>query len=177
MDAILRSEGPFTIVYSSPEALSVALQISRNMHQYFAADSEIVDSHVPGVGSGNVITLAIGSQLQPGAVPGFPIKLSASTGRLTIRGPDGSWETPGGSRRAMAAIFLRPLPQIRLELVVWGASLDGLKQAARLAPMMTGSGQADFIIVGDDARWKGADAAYMGFFDEWWNVSRSSVLT
>lgn len=77
----------------------------------------------------------------------------------------------------MAAVFLRPLPQDRLELVVWGASLDGVRQAARLVPMLTGTGQADFIIIGDDARWRGADAAYMGFFDAWWKVSRSSVLT
>jgi hypothetical protein len=177
VDAILRSNGPFTIAHSRPDTYQVALQISRNLHQYFAADAEIIHSHTPGNGNGNVITIAVGSHIPPCVIAGFPIQVSESTGRLTVRNSAGSWETPGGSRRAMSAIFLRPLSHNRLELVVWGASVDGVKQAARLVPMVTGTGQADFVIIGDEARWKGADAAYMGFFDAWWNVSRSSVLT
>jgi hypothetical protein len=177
LDALLKTESRFTIAYSGLETGKVALQISRNLHQYYYADSEIVDSLTPGNMSGHVITIAIGAQLPPSVVPEFPIKLSPKTNRLMILNSEGKWETLGGSTRAMSAVFLRPLEKGRLELVVWGDSLDTIQQAARLVPMLTGTGQPDFVIIGEDGRWKGADAAYMGFFDAWWKVSRSSVLT
>lgn len=174
---MLKTKSRFTIAYSGLETSTVALQISRNLHQYYYADSEIVDSLTPRNATGHVITIAIGAQLPPSVVPEFPIKLSPRTDRLMILNSEGKWQTPGGSRRAMSAVFLRPLHGGRLELVVWGDSLDTVQQAARLVPMLTGTGQPDFIIIGDDGRWKGADAAYMGFFDVWWKVSRSSVLS
>jgi hypothetical protein len=177
LDALLKTKSRFTIAYRGLETGKVALQISRNLHQYYYADSDIVDSLAPRSTSGHIITIAIGAQLPPSIVPEFPIKLSPKTGRIMVLNSDGKWETPGGSTRATSAVFLRPLDKGRLELVVWGDSIDTIQQAARLVPMLTGTGQPDFIIIGEDGRWKGTDAAYMGFFDVWWKVSRSSVLT
>ena len=42
MEAILRTSGPFQIVYYGDNTLDVALQISRNLHQYFFADSLVL---------------------------------------------------------------------------------------------------------------------------------------
>jgi hypothetical protein len=42
MEAILRTNGPFQIVYYDDNAFDVALQISRNLYQYFFADSLVL---------------------------------------------------------------------------------------------------------------------------------------
>jgi hypothetical protein len=178
LDAILRSHGPFAISYTSNDTFDIALQVSRNLHQYFGADSHLVKpedrSSFPG--SGNLITIAVGDTLPLSKID-FSIKLSPKTERLMIMNSEGYWETPGGSKSPLGAIFLRPHDEERLELVVWGSSLSMAQQAARLVPMMTGTGQADFILLKDDAKSRGADACYMGFFNEWWKVTKSSVLT
>ena len=56
---------------------------------------------------------------------------------------------------ATSAAFLRPLPDERLELVIWGADEDRLRQAARMAPIFTGAGQPDLVIFGKSAAWDG----------------------
>jgi 3-methyladenine DNA glycosylase AlkC len=43
MDAILRTNGPFQIVYYGDRTFEVALQISRNLYQYFFADSFVLN--------------------------------------------------------------------------------------------------------------------------------------
>jgi hypothetical protein len=42
MEAILRTNGPFRIVYYGDNTFDVALQISRNLYQYFFADSLVL---------------------------------------------------------------------------------------------------------------------------------------
>jgi hypothetical protein len=42
MEAILRTNGPFQIVYYGDNTFDVALQISRNLYQYFFADSLVL---------------------------------------------------------------------------------------------------------------------------------------
>lgn len=78
----------------------------------------------------------------------------------------------------LGAAFLRPLPDERLELVIWGYDDAGLRQAARLVPMLTGVGQPDFVVVSQRCRWKGADGVLaMGFFDHAWEISKASFFT
>ena len=75
-------------------------------------------------------------------------------------------------------MFLRPLEAQRLELVVWGFDLDGLEQAARLVPTLTGVGQPDFIVLSPQCRWKGYGAVYAaGFFDWSWQISLGSYIS
>jgi hypothetical protein len=42
MEAILRTNGPFQIVYYGDNTFDVALQISRNLYQYYFADSSVL---------------------------------------------------------------------------------------------------------------------------------------
>ena len=78
----------------------------------------------------------------------------------------------------LGAIFLRPLLEERLEMVIWGFDETGLRQAARLVPMLTGVGQPEFIVCSKDTAWKGvAGVLAMGSFDHHWNVSYASFLS
>lgn len=63
-------------------------------------------------------------------------------------------------------------------MVVWGFDKRGLRTAARLVPMLSGVGQPDFIVVGNESTWKGhAGIVAMGFLDYAWNVSQASYLS
>ncbi|KAF2203309.1 hypothetical protein GQ43DRAFT_274948 [Delitschia confertaspora ATCC 74209] len=175
MTAILRSTGPFTIRHQGNETAHIALQISRNLHQYFYADSSIVYpvSHEKN-SPGNVISVAIGAALPRCAHSSFPIQVKEKS--ISIRDSVGRHKTFGGDQ-SLAAIFLRPLNGERLELVVWGSDSEGLSQAARLVPMLTGVGQPDFVVLTEAARWIGVEGAVtMGFLDHAWNVTRSSLV-
>jgi poly(3-hydroxybutyrate) depolymerase len=175
MTAILRTQGPFIIRHSgSANPSSIALQISRNLHQYFQADSSIVSSsdHISSSCTGNVITLAVGSDLDVSG-NNFPIQVGESG--ITARDYRGREQTYG--EEARGAAFLRPLEGERLELVLWGADDEGLRQASRIVPLLTGVGQPDFVIFGESARWKGIEGVLaMGFFDSDWEVTPSSVM-
>ncbi|KAJ5906275.1 uncharacterized protein N7473_003191 [Penicillium subrubescens] len=182
LDAILRTQGTFTIRGCSPGVDSVALQISRNLFQYFAADSQIIEScsnntlqHQPG----NVITLAVGHDLPPAPMETYPIQIDQ--GRLVIS-TSGSLSALPALREeyvfgepGLGAVFLRPCPGETLELVVWGTDLDGLRQAARLVPTITGSGQPEYVVLGDSSRWEGVAGAYAAGHLDWsWQISPSS---
>ncbi|KAF1935470.1 hypothetical protein EJ02DRAFT_127236 [Clathrospora elynae] len=177
MTAILRSQGPFIIRHGgSANTSQIALQVSRNLHQYFGADAIIASaSHsISKNTTGNVITLAIGSSLedvQPN--PNFPIRVSEFG--VTVLDHRGQEQAYGAEARGAA--FLRPLESERLELVLWGADDEGLRQAARTVPMLTGVGQPDFVVLGESTKWRGIEGALaMGFFDSGWEVTASSVV-
>jgi pimeloyl-ACP methyl ester carboxylesterase len=176
MTAILRSHGPFIIRHQgSANTSHIALQISRNLHQYFQADTLLIASEcmsIPSNTTGNVVTLAIGSDLKD-INSGFPIRVGAS--EVIVRNYRGQEQHYG--EEARGAAFLRPLEGERLELVLWGADDEGLRQVARLVPMVTGVGQPDFVVFGESAKWKGIEGALaMGFFDSTWEVTPSSVI-
>ena len=98
-------------------------------------------------------------------------------GRLYIRGHGGT-ETIFPFEVGMGAIFLRPLLDERLEVVVWGFDKQGLRQAARLMPMLTGVGQPDFIVVSKRCAWEGAAGVLaLGSFDNFWRVSEASFIS
>ncbi|EME47892.1 hypothetical protein DOTSEDRAFT_69726 [Dothistroma septosporum NZE10] len=176
MDAILRTEGAFSIVRhtNSSVASHLALQVSRNLCQYFAADAAITDEYKTALEhTGNVISIVVGDDLPPSCHVGHPIEVS-SEGIYVRDGP----RYPVVAGRGLAAIFLRPLPLGRLELVVWGSDDASLPLAARLVPMMAGVGQPDFVIADNTMLWNGLEGALaLGFFDGNWEVSRNSFLS
>ncbi|KAF2730523.1 hypothetical protein EJ04DRAFT_473528 [Polyplosphaeria fusca] len=174
MTAILRTRGSFIIRHQGKDTAHVALQVSRNLHQYFSADSRIASTSPASIsGSGNVISVCIG-QAPPSFHPNFPIVAGATA--VTLRDWRGRLHTfsePSG----LAAAFLRPLEGEQLELVLWGSSQRRLAQAARLVPMLTGVGQPDFVVLGESASWRGVEGALaLGFFDHQWNVTSSSLV-
>ncbi|KAI6794962.1 alpha/beta-hydrolase [Hortaea werneckii] len=176
MNAVLKSKGPFFITYLSHPAKKIALQISRNVCQYFAADTVITDDYNQSLGArtSNLITVAVGSDLT-GILDGadFPIKVFHD--HLEILDQE---VHSYGSHRGLAAAFVRPLPNGRLDLVLWGVDEESLAIAARLAPLMTGTGQPDFVVADRSMLWKGLEGTLaLGFFDDSWNVSRNSCFS
>ncbi|KAL3459874.1 hypothetical protein BJX64DRAFT_198817 [Aspergillus heterothallicus] len=197
MDAILRTNGVFRIRICSAGVDEVAIQISRNLLQYFAADSQITrqctqftdgDTKDSRAMSGNVITLSLGHNLPNATSPSYPIRFTDSqiliySGCFRPPSEDGinfddchrhSFDYEPG----MGSLFLRPLENERLELIAWGADIDGLKQAARLVPTLTGAGQPELIILSDSCRWKGAAGMYAAaHFDYAWQISSGSYIS
>ena len=176
LDSILRTSGRFLIRTSSKETLDTALQVSRNLFQYFAADSEIIDLDAAlAFHQANIISVALGCDLPPSASWFRSVDLLADHG-LVVRKCNGQ-ERVFQFEEGLGAIFLRPLPLGRLELVIWGYDCCGLRLAARLLPMLTGVGQPDFIIVSKRCAWEGAAGVYaMGSFDNSWGVSETSFV-
>ncbi|KAF7115106.1 hypothetical protein CNMCM5793_001340 [Aspergillus hiratsukae] len=142
MDAILRTKGTFKINICSAGIEHIAVQISRNLLQYFAADSQlsrrcgsIFDSDGNQdrvVDRGNVITLALGNELPPSKHLSFPIRIhgqclglfqsccwpqadTAASFQSSKKRECKVHEFP--FERGMGALFLRPLENERLELV------------------------------------------------------------
>lgn len=204
LDAILKSHGPFRIEMCSKEVEDAALQISRNLLQYYAADSYLITGcgtsqhstqptlEEPHKTTGSIITLAIGNTLHPSEHPDFPLTIGNDRLLLSRREPfdnihpqrrgnepvaEPSYSAGYQYEPGLGALFLRPRRDEGLELVVWGADVQGLKQAARLAPTLTGGGQSDFMILSDRCRWKGAAGLYAGgFFDAFWQISAASYV-
>ncbi|KAI2361561.1 hypothetical protein LOY93_006091 [Ophidiomyces ophidiicola] len=179
LDSILRTRGSLIIYSNSPGGNKIALQISRNLFQYFAADCSLNTTVSPcydiPASSGNIISVTTGNQVPNGSLPLFPISIGDDC--LKFSQPDGSIIARLEFEPSLGAVFLRPLKDERLELVVWGADLDGLQLAARLVPTLTGVGQPDFVVLGISSRWKGAGGVYAaGFFDHSWQISRGSYL-
>lgn len=176
MTAILRTHGPFVIEHPGTDNSShLALQVSRNLHQYFHADAVIFGSATSTAvanATGNIIHLAVGDG-PASADPDFPIQVSTSG--ASLRDSRGRAQLYDDAR---SAAWLQPLGGERLELVLWGVDDAGLAQAARLVPMLTGVGQPDFIILGEETKWKGVDGALaLGYFDSQWQVTASSFVS
>jgi predicted esterase len=177
LDAILRSVGPFEVVFHSNDTLAMAVQTSRNFLQYFGADTNIVASQEYEEAlkrQGNVVTICSGVSVPEARLAHFPIQITHGYITLTTR-DRGVMSIP--LTAGMGGVWLRPLPDEKLELVVWGYDDIGLRQAVRLIPTVTGAGVPDFVILSNQARWKGAGGSLaMGFFDHGWKISPASYL-
>ncbi|KAL3483735.1 hypothetical protein BJX62DRAFT_244625 [Aspergillus germanicus] len=196
MDAILRTHGLFTIRTCSSGIDAVALQISRNLLQYFAADSQIMrhcnlstnqDTKDDEAVRGNILTLALGNGLPNSTSLSYPIRLTDSQVLLYKGCSQANARDELGFMNChchafdyepgMGALFLRPLENEGLELVVWGADVEGLEQAARLVPTLTGAGQPELIILSSSCRWKGPAGLYAAaHFDYSWKISSGSYI-
>ena len=129
-----------------------------------------------GSQSGNVISVALGSGSPVLRSRSDPVGLDNGRGLYVRR--RGGIKTVFPFEVGMGAIFLRPLLNERLELVVWGFDQQGLRQAARLVPMLTGVGQPEFVVVSQRCAWEGAAGVLaMGSFDNFWNVSEASFVS
>ncbi|KAL1654972.1 hypothetical protein SLS61_002280 [Didymella pomorum] len=176
MTAILRTRGPFIIEHPGTHNTShLALQVSRNLHQYFHADAVILSdtkTTATSNATGNVIRLTVGDG-PTNTDPDFPIQVSTAGASLRdSRGREQLYDDARG------AVWLQPLNGERLELILWGVDDAGLVQAARLVPMLTGVGQPDFLILSEETRWKGIEGALaLGFFDSQWQVTASSFIS
>jgi len=176
IDAILRTEGHFRIAHEGSETYPLALQISRNLFQYYYADSEIVSSLTDkSKHAGNRITVVTGAQLPKPKISTFPIHVHSPKVSVTdSKGRTKEYSDDGG----LAAIFLRPRKGQSLELVVWGSDVEAASRAARLVPSLTGVGQPDFIILSKASLWQGVQGALaMGFFDHQWKLAETSLLS
>ena len=177
LDAILRTHTSFKVQICSDQAFEAGLQVSRNLTQYFGADSQIEDPEEESDTSevGNVIALFIGKTITPSRLSNFPIQMGPDG--IQFRRPHTTMVKRIPFQPGLGAAFLRPLPNENLELVLWGCDEVGLQQAVRMVPTLTGTGQPDFIILGNNARWKGqAGALALGFFDHAWQISQASYI-
>ena len=177
LDSILRTSGRLVIRTWSAETFDMALQVSRNLFQYFAADSEIIHSSADvGRQQGSVISLAVGLDLLKSPSQAHSISITEDRG-LVLRKGNGqtrAYELKDG----LGAIYLRPLAGGRLELMIWGYDDWGLRLASRLVPMLTGVGQPEFIVVSNACAWKGAAGVLaMGSFENSWDVSEASFIS
>ena len=186
VDSILRTKGAFQIVNHHSEHAEaverIALQISHNLCQYFSADTEITTNMSEAVNSrtGNVVSVYLGVEVPPLPIPmgagGHGIKVCQD--RIETEDARGSKRIYRSRGNGLAAIYLRPLPDERLELVIWGANEASLQIAARLVPMMTGIGVPDFVIADSTMLWKGVEGTLaMGFLDENWQASSNAIFT
>ena len=181
MDAIFRTQGAFEIVEQSQDKAvhDLALQISHNLYQYFSADARLhLDGVAPVASRSNVITLALACDPSPAVTSTFPITVSTRGIDLYRIIDAQELFTSYKPQEGLGLIMLRPLSDERLELLVWGYDEAGLRQAARLVPMLTGVGQPDFIVLGKQVACKGIGGVLaMGFFDWYWQISRESYVT
>jgi len=181
IDSLLRTEGPIIINCFTPEAFSLAVEISRNLHTYYYADSQIVGPQATSLPahSGNRITLALGAAFPPRKedLP-FPIQLSSTDPhRLSFRNHEGLWHHITATEGSLGAIWVEPLSDERVNVMLWGEDVKGLEQAARLVPTVTGVGVPDFVVLDGKAKWNGANGVLaMGFFDSFWNSTASSFV-
>lgn len=176
MGAFLSSQGTFTIVVPHESVgyeRAVAFDISRNLYQYFAADTDIVDE-VPQIRIGNIVLLANSSTELPSTGRRFPISVTDThLSIMNAAGRTNRYKLEEG----MGAIFLYPLLGEQLMLVVWGTDEAGLRAAARLVPLRTGVGQPDFIVVGRESGWAGVDGVKaLGMFDSLVEVTPASFM-
>ena len=177
LNAILDTSGRYGILTSN-NALPLAVQVSRNLLQYFGADAEILQPDEPGPPKrGNKVILSLGSAGFMLATAGGheAIFIDEKKG-LCIRGSNGRLAVYGFTE-GLGAIFLRPGINETLELVIWGFDTLGLGFAARMVPMLTGVGQPDFIVVGQESAWKGAAGVLaLGYLDNSWTIVESSAI-
>jgi hypothetical protein len=186
VDSILHTNGAFQIIAHPSkhrEAVDrIALQISQNLCQYFSADTEITANMSEAVNNrtGNVISVYLGTEVppQPYSIGAATHGINVDRGRIEVMDAKGYRHVYRSRGNGLAAIYLRHLPDERLELVIWGVDEASLGIAARLVPMMTGVGVPDFVIADSTMLWKGVDGALaMGFLDENWQASSNVIFT
>jgi hypothetical protein len=164
MDAFLSSKGRFTIVVATDSPSyhqAVALSISRNLYQYYAADTEILSSDDIPRSAGNAVVLGLPKNGSPVSFTGDHLVVTDASGN----------EHRYRAVPGLGAIFLQPLSGDRLLLSIWGVDEEGLRLAARLVPLRTGVGAPEFVVVGREMGWMGvAGTKAMGMFDSKWGL-------
>lgn len=176
LSAILRaSRSPFFVNVTNAALFPLALQVSRNFNTYFGADTEIITNKTDldfQHHNQHSIILFVGDSLPLAeAQDSITICDSFDGSHLKFRLANGLWLKLAPAE-PQATIFLRPGPLEGLEIVVWGSDLGMVEQAARLLPMMTGTGQPDWIVCRKEMMWKGLEGCDVGWFDAWWQIQQ-----
>ena len=176
MDAILRTRGAFSIVEHSTGVRNVAAEISRNLCQYYNADTDITSNYTLALSRpGNVVSIAVGSDLPQSS--DFEAAIQVDGEGLIVVRDNTAYRFDADDASGLFTVFLRPLPAEKLELVVWAADVSALSTAARLVPTLTGSGQPNFVVADHRMLRNGIDAVLaMGFFDAFWNIGPLNYL-
>ena len=176
LDAVLQTTSALLVQSQNCQTFAIASQISRNLFQYFAADSEIISIvRDEKATRGNTISIVQGIENTSWSISSYAIEVRPESG-ICVRHATG-YQKCYPFVKGLGAVYLQPLAGERLQLVVWGFDETGLRYASRLVPMLTGVGQADFIIVSRECLWKGAAGVLaMGFFDHAWNISHASYM-
>lgn len=185
LDALLRTKKPlsFWTATDAPFERHIALQLSRNFHQYFDLDGDISNQYAPGKTNVKIMTggrITIPQVSADSASVGVIQQVTAAAQQMLSAGTtdDGHAQIEvldherqqhifSSKDGPIGGIFLTPSPDplIPAELVIWGSDHRGLAMAARLAPMLPGVGQPDFVVIGQESLVKGAGGVLaMGFF-------------
>ncbi|KAK6534290.1 hypothetical protein TWF281_005618 [Arthrobotrys megalospora] len=182
LQTILNTKGAIKILTQRDGPLSEeygkkSTEISRNLFQYYSADTEIgLAQDLPQRWDGNVVVLGkfhlsyIPTELRHT----FPISQSEDGG-ITFKLSNG--ETVRYTNRpAMGMIFVFPIEgDGRVGILIWGSDAVGLRRVTRLFPIRTGVSQPDFIVLGGESGWKGAAGALaLGMFDSKWQIQPSA---
>lgn len=177
--SVLNTASKFYITY--PEAsdgtlpyIQLASDVSRNLYQYFAIDTKMVPhEEFNQVSHGNTIFI---NELPRSLPLTFPVSKDKEGG-ISLRLKHNLVRTYK-QESGLGAIFLVPLADQALGLVILGADEEGLRRAMRLLPLRTGVGQPDFVISGRKSGWKGLAGVHaLGFFDHDWQVTASSYVS
>lgn len=179
MKSILSTKSKFYITH--PEVIDetlyqykLATEISRSLYQYFAADTEIIaHQELEQVPYGNTIFI---NKLPKDLPSTFPITMDKE-GNISLRWQQDLVRTYSKDS-GLGAIFLVPLANQALGIVILGANEEGLRRAMRLLPLRTAVGQPDFVILGRESGWKGIAGVHaLGFFDHDWQITTSSYIS
>lgn len=181
LEAILRTNGTFHIFSHSPGTTDLALQVANNLMQYYSADVEIATQYQDAIdASGNVISLIHGAELPFNSVEctsacAFDLD---KHGQMVIKKDDQVLRSFNiADNDIVAAAFLRPLPGHRLELIFWAIDLFSLSISTRLLPLLTGSGQPDFVIATRGMLHLGLEGVVaMGYLDSSWCPASTSFF-
>ena len=175
LNTIFNSNSCFVISALSPKASGIALQTSQNLYQYYGADSEVLASEGTSADKrGNVITIGLGRPFPVHRNAKSPVRITDHGVRVNLySGSTRLFELVEG----IGAIYLSPLSESRPELVIWGIDEAGLRQAARLLPLLTGVGQPEFIILSQRCGWQGAAGVLaMGSYTNDWKASKGAYI-
>lgn len=164
MDNILRTEARFCIL-TDDASRKTALQISRNLCQYYYADTEILPL-------GEDILPQCGNRIRVFQRPSLDLTRPARPGDSTDSGQP-SLSIMDFERNTytytpedgLGAIYLEDTGSGNLNLNIWGSNAKGLEIAARLVPVLTGVGQPDFVVADKVILEQGVGGVLaMGFF-------------
>jgi hypothetical protein len=182
LSAIMDTTGPLTIVIGTQSTGSrqyierIASNIAQDLFIYFGAEVDIrFDYEIKHSAlEGNVICLGMedeNSYVQEvikSSHLATPFPIQAKEGTITINDSSNMYTYQGDG---FGGIYLHPLEQSRLLLIICGTDNKGLERAAKLFPYRTGVGQPDWAVVGPKTGFQGMQGVEaMGYYSNLWGI-------
>ncbi|KAK6528694.1 hypothetical protein TWF694_003937 [Orbilia ellipsospora] len=175
LPALFNSRGCINVLFRNNTTLSPlynkkALEVSRNLYQYYSADTKIgIIDDLEQIKKGNVVVLGrFDKTLLPEELRStFPVSQTES-GDINLQLQSGEKITYK-NRPGIGMVLLFPIGKDRVGILIWGSNDDAVRRASMLMPIRTGSSQPDFIILGPESGWNGAAGALaLAMFDSHW---------